>query len=104
MVSPEDVIWSPSAQKDLENITDYLMYKWGISVVEKFLGRLGRLIAPIAINPRQYPLIQPKLINIRKCVVTKQNTLFNRIKKNRIEIIRFFDTRQDPEKLEILIK
>jgi len=101
MASHEHVIWSPSAQSDIENVTDYLMHKWGVKVVERFLYRLRKLIKQISINPKQYLLIYSKL-NIRKCVITKQNTLYYRIKDRQIEIIRIFDTRQDPGKLKIL--
>ena len=101
MVSFERIIWSPSAREDLENIAGYLMFNWGLKIFEKFIAHLNRLIQQIAINPKQYPLINQKM-NIRKCVITKQNTLFYREKNNRIEIIRIFDTRQDQGKLKIL--
>lgn len=101
MVSTKNVIWSPSARKDPENITDYLMHVWGIKVLEKFLRRLDKLIEHIVINPKQYPLINNKL-KLRKCVITKQNTLYYRVINNHIQIIRIFDTRQDPHKLKIL--
>ena len=103
MVSTKNVIWSPSARTDLENVTDYLMHTWGISVVEKFLYRINKIILQILINPKQYPIINNKL-DVRKCVITKQNTLYYRVKNKQIEIIRIFDTRQDPRKLKILFK
>ena len=100
MVSTKNV-WSPSAQTDLENVADYLMHTWGKSVVEKFLRRISKIIIQIVINPKQYPLINYKL-DVWKCVITKQNTLYYRVKNKQIEIIRIFDTRQDPRKLKIL--
>lgn len=87
MASIKNVIWSPSAQKDIENIADYLMYNWGNNVVEKFLKRIDNLILQIAANPKQYPIIH-KTLKVRKCVVTKQNTLFYRMENDNIEIIR----------------
>ena len=103
MVSPETVKWSSSAKADIENISKYLMLEWGILVLTKFLLKVDRLIDQIVINPLQYPEINTRL-RIRKCVITKQNTLFHKIKGETIEIVRIYDTRQDPNKLEIILK
>ena len=101
MASLKNVVWSPSARKDIENITDYLMDEWGSKIVSKFLVKLDWIISQISINPKQYPLFNSKL-NIRRCVITKQNTLFYRINDRYLEIVRIYDTRQDPKSLEIL--
>lgn len=103
MESPENVRWSTSAKADFENISKYLMLEWEKIVLTRFLLKVDRLINQIVINPKQYPEINTRL-KIRKCVVTKQNTLFYKIKGETIEIVRLYDTRQDPNKLEILIK
>jgi hypothetical protein len=79
------------------------MIEWGKSALTKFLMKLERIIYQITINPKQYPEINTRL-KIRKCVVTKQNTLFYKIKGENIEIVRLYDTLQDPNKLEILFK
>ena len=101
MVFNKNVLWSPSAKKDIENITDYLIKEWGTRIVSNFLSKLNWIISQIVINPKQYPKINSKL-KIRKCVITKQNTLFYRIKGTKVEIIRIYDTRQNPKKLRIL--
>lgn len=98
----ENVIWSPSSKTDIVNISQYLMHEWGKNVLSRFLLKLNRLISQIVVNPKQYPLINRKL-SVRKCVITKQNTLYYRIKNQNIEIVRIYDTRQDPVKLKILL-
>lgn len=96
---PKPIIWSPQADKDLEEILSYLAEEWENSVSLKFLNLVDILLKQIANNPRQYPLIH-KSLNIRKCVLTRHNTLFYRNKRSAIEVVRIFDTRQDPEKLQ----
>ncbi len=103
MASHRHVKWSSSAKVDIGNISDYIMLEWGISVLTRFLIKLDRIIYQISLHPTQYPEINTEL-KIRKCVVTKQNTLFYKIKGETIEIVRIYDTRQDPGKLEILFK
>ncbi len=97
---PKPIIWSPQADKDLEEILDYLAEEWENSVSMKFLDLVDILLKQIAINPKQFPLIN-KSLNIRKCVITKHNTLFYRNKRTVIEVVRIYDTRQDPEKLHL---
>jgi plasmid stabilization system protein ParE len=96
---PKPVIWSPQSEKDLEKILDYLAVEWDASVSIKFLNVIDRLVGQITGNPKQYPLIHTQL-NIRKCVITKHNSLYYRNKRSVIELLRIYDNRQDPEKLE----
>ena len=46
-----------------------------------------------------FPLINESL-QIRKCVVTKHYSIFYRETNSRIEILRLYDTRQNPENLK----
>jgi plasmid stabilization system protein ParE len=101
MEFPEQVILSPSAKIDIENISQYVNQEWGKNVLTKFLFKFKWIINQIVINPQQYPEINSKL-KIRRCVITKQNTLFYRITNGKIEIVRIYDSRQDPRKLKIL--
>jgi len=93
------VIWSPLAEKDLGNILEYLAENWNQRVVTRFLNKIDFATNHIAKFPNQYPIINRKL-QVRKCVVTKQNTLFYRKVKKHIEILRLYDTRQDPKQLK----
>ena len=74
---PKKIIWSPDSERDLEIILEYLSDEWESSVAVKFLDIMEDLTKQISINPRQFPLIHNRL-NIRKCVITKHNTLYYR--------------------------
>ena len=93
------IIWSPDSERDLEIILEYLSNKWESSVAVKFLDIIEDLTKQISNNPKQFPLIHNKL-NIRKCVITKHNTLYYRSRRTNVEMLRLYDTRQDPEKLK----
>ena len=97
----KQISWSSKSVSDLENILDYLALEWDDSVALKFLDLIEVLMLQISINPIQYPLIHKKL-NLRKCVITKHNSLFYRNRKGHVEIVRIYDNRQDPKKLEFL--
>ncbi|NOQ25673.1 MAG: type II toxin-antitoxin system RelE/ParE family toxin [Bacteroidales bacterium] len=80
---PRVIIWSPLAEKDLSNILEYLSKNWNQKVIIRFLNKVDLVIDQISKVPNQYPLINKKL-QVRKCVVTKQNTLFYREIEKRI--------------------
>ena len=69
------VVWSPSAERDFANILEYLNKNWDEKVTNNFIDLTEELIGQISNNPRQFPVIYKKE-KIRKCVLTKHNTLF----------------------------
>ncbi len=97
------VVLTAISEADLEKITDYLMDNWGMKVCEKFLTRFEKVCQIISDSPGIYPLIYKKG-KIRKCILTPQNTIYYREHKDRIEVITIFDSRQNPDKLQKLMK
>jgi plasmid stabilization system protein ParE len=96
---PKEIIWSPLSVSDIENTIEHLRIAWNEQVINEFLDEVDLSLQHIAHYPRLYPVINKKL-KVRKCVVTKHNTIFFQEKKNTIQLLRIFDTRQDPEKLK----
>jgi len=96
---PKQVIWSPQSESDLLQIVEYLQSNWEVKVAIKFIDIIDELINQITLNPRQFPVIQ-KRKKIRKCVITKHNSLYYRERKEFIDILRIYDNRQDPHKLK----
>jgi plasmid stabilization system protein ParE len=95
----KQIIWSPLSEKDFARILEYLDKEWDEKVVNQFIEITNNFLEQISINPKQFPLIHKKM-KVRKCVITKQNTLFYRDSKQQIDILRIYDTRQDPKKLK----
>lgn len=95
---PKPIIWAPAAEKDLQNILDYLNENWNRKAVFSFIRRLESQIELISQDPQIFPIIQ-KQLQVRKSVITKHNSLFYRITKSSVQIIRIFDSRQNPKKL-----
>jgi len=92
------IIWSPSAESDFAYILAYLNENWDEKVTNQFIDLTDEITEQISVNPRQFPIIYKKE-KIRKCVLTKQNTMFYRDCKGQVEILRIYDTRQDPDNL-----
>ncbi len=92
------IIWSLSAQQDLDSILNYLLLNWDAKVLMNFIELVETITFQISQHPKQFPVIN-KQNKIRKCVLTKHNTLYYRERKESIDILRIFDNRQDPKNL-----
>ena len=95
---PKQIIWAPLAESDFSAILEYLDKNWDSKVASNFIDLTENTIDQISINPKQYPIIFKKK-RIRKCVLTKHNSLFYRDSESQVEILRSYDTRQDPDSL-----
>lgn len=96
---PKKIIWSSLSEKDFSNIMSYLNKEWDTKVANQFIDIIEEILEQISLNPKQFPLINKKR-KVRKCVITKHNSLFYQDGKEFISILRIYDTRQDPEKLK----
>ena len=93
------VVISKTAEKKLEKLFDYLIEKWSLKVKNEFIEKLDTRIAIIEKQPEIFPESK-KNKGLRKCVITKQTTLFYRFNTKQIYIVTVFDTRQHPKKLK----
>lgn len=91
------VIWSPVAKLTYYQILEYLEEKWTEKELKVFINRTEEVINHIRKNPRLYPYSRES--KTFKCVVVKQVSLFYQFKQQNIELLLFWDNRQDPEKL-----
>ena len=95
----KEVIWSPSAEEDFESILDYLQINWNDRIINRLINKVDDTINLILEDYKIFQIINEEL-QIRKTVISKQNTLYYREKNGKLEIVRLFDSRQDPNKLK----
>ncbi|HEX9826473.1 MAG TPA: type II toxin-antitoxin system RelE/ParE family toxin [Flavobacteriaceae bacterium] len=93
------VIISKTAEKKLDKLFVYLIEKWSVTVKKEFVEKLDSSIEIIQNQPEIFPKSK-KGKGLRKCLITKQTTLYYRYNSERINIVTIFDTRQNPKRLE----
>jgi len=94
------VFLSPQALSKLEKLNEYLLENWNAKVRNDFIEKLTSKFEQISHFPESC-VQSEKNKGLYKCVLTKQTTFYYRkTEKNEIEIITFFDTRQNPDKLK----
>jgi hypothetical protein len=93
------VIWSPNASLTYYHILKYLDEKWTSKEVFAFVTRTEEAINHICENPLLFPY--SKKSNTHKCVIVKQVSLFYETYGHTINLLIFWDNRQDPAKLKL---
>ena len=92
--------WLPEAEVTYALVLEYLEENWTSNEITKFIDRTGEVISYLTGNPRQY--LYSKKKDAYRAVVTNQVSLYYRIKRTEIELLIFWDTRQDPSQPENL--
>jgi plasmid stabilization system protein ParE len=90
------VIWSINAKLNYIKIIDYLIINWSQNEVQRFITRTEYIIQLIIKHP--YSFKKAKSINVRRALINKQISLFYSISKRQVELLDFFDNRQNPMK------
>jgi len=93
------IIWSPKAKITHYKILEYLEQNWTIKELTTFIARTEEVIGHIQQNPFLFPY--SKESDAYKCIFIPQVSLFYRIKEQNIELLIFWDNRQNPAKLKL---
>ena len=93
-------MWSDRALADLQSTLNYLTNNWTERELRNFAQRIDRRIGLIVTNPNLFPATA-KRRNLRRSVLTKHNVIYYKVERNVITIVAFFDSRQNPKRLEV---
>lgn len=91
--------WSPRALTDYLTVLEYLQREWGDRPVHALVKRIDDILHLIEDHPQIFSASKRK--TIRRCVVSKQLSLYYRENDEFIELIAFIDNRSNPKSLNI---
>ncbi|MDY0078731.1 MAG: type II toxin-antitoxin system RelE/ParE family toxin [Bacteroidales bacterium] len=89
--------WTRTAASSLDKIVEFIEEKWGIRSAQVFIKKLNRLLQLLIKQP-EIGKLEIKEKGIRAFVFSRQNTVFYRIREDKLILLKFFDNRQDPKK------
>lgn len=95
-----DIVWTDIALQQLNNNVKYLEQHWTITEIDNFLATVKEHEANLSYNPEMYPL-SLRYEGYRKCVITKQTTIYYKIESNQVIIHAFWGNRQKPDNLNL---
>lgn len=92
------IIWSPKAHKDFAKIIDYLFTEWTLKEIQKFIDQVEEAISILEKGNVDFRTSRFKTLHV--AVISNQISIYYRIQsKNKVEIVRIWDNRQNPSKL-----
>lgn len=92
-----DIIWSEEAENTFENNLEYLERDWNTTTILAFIDRVDDVLMKISSNPKLFPHYK-KQVNIHKCVITRQITVYYKVESSSITLLTFWNTFQDDKK------
>jgi plasmid stabilization system protein ParE len=94
------ILWTPTARRTYFEVLEHLEKAWAEKEIQNFINEVDHLLEKINRNPEMFEESR-KMKNVRKGFVTKHNTLYYRVKprKKELQLLLFWDNRQDPGKL-----
>jgi plasmid stabilization system protein ParE len=93
-----EIKFSRIAAKKLQNLLVFLEKEWSAKVRNNFVLNLDKSLKQIQQLPGSFPESE-KILGLRKCVITKQTTIFYKYSDTSIDVVTIFDNRQDPRSL-----
>ncbi|MGA9590941.1 MAG: type II toxin-antitoxin system RelE/ParE family toxin [Salegentibacter sp.] len=97
------IIWSHLAEKSYNSNLLYLSENWPLTVVQDFILEVEKVMRLLADNPEVFRWWDYEK-KYKIAYVTSQISFFYSFDKEKIMIHLFWDKRQEPEKLEELLK
>lgn len=92
--------WSDRALNETIRLAEYLMNEWGEEVTLRVKEQIDNSAVRIQQSPEHFAIFS-KGKNIRRCVMSRQTSIFFKVYKNEILIISVFDNRQNPKKRKL---
>ena len=89
-----EIRWSVKARQSFREVIVQIESKWTQREIVDFITKADRVFNIISTSPFIYR--ETQLENIRKAVITKQTSVYYRIESSYIELLFFWDNRQDP--------
>jgi plasmid stabilization system protein ParE len=90
---------SKRTMRKLDSLLVYLEEEWSTNAKHEFVLKLDKSLKQIQKLPDSFPESE-KIRGLRKCVLTKQTTLFYKYSETTIDVITIFDNRQNPKSLK----
>lgn len=92
------VFWNNLAKADYYQIVDYLIDNWGESSAQNFIDDVYKIESILESGKVDFEITNRK--NIRRCVLSKQVTLFYKTYDiDSVEFLRFWNNYQDKRKM-----
>jgi plasmid stabilization system protein ParE len=92
--------FSLRARHEEIELLEYIVENFGQSKAKEVYEKIEKVLNHICNAPEMYP-VSKKRAGLRKCVFSKQTSIYYRISEGHIEVISFRPNRKDPKKFKV---
>ncbi|WP_316785542.1 hypothetical protein [Pedobacter frigiditerrae] len=89
------VLWTKTAKETYLYTLEYLNEFWGLKHVNNFINRTEKILKLISNNPLIFKSVLENS-SVRKGILHQNCSFLYRVIEDRIELLVFWDTRQEP--------
>ena len=89
-----EIRWTIESVEAFEKIIEYLEFKWTPNEIKNFIDETEKVLRYISLNPKMFR--KAKKMDIHEAVITPHNLLIYKVYPTHIDLITFWDTRQNP--------
>jgi plasmid stabilization system protein ParE len=89
-----EIVFTPTGKETFLSITSFINQKWGDKSAEKFVEKAYKVLDTISGQPHLFKAYQEN--DVRKGLISKQTSVVYRVLNDRIEVLFFWDNRQEP--------
>ncbi|WP_411811105.1 type II toxin-antitoxin system RelE/ParE family toxin [Chryseobacterium scophthalmum] len=86
-----EVVWSEEVLRNYFRVLDYLLENWSVREIENFESRFDDLILRLQNHKEICPI--SLLLNYRKCLIDKNNSLIYQEINNKIFLVAIIDNK-----------
>jgi plasmid stabilization system protein ParE len=90
--------YSLRARQEEIELLEYIARRFGPEKAKEIFDNIEHTLSLISKAPEMYPKSRRRE-GLRKCVFSKQTSIYYRVRENCIEVVSFRPNKNDPEKL-----
>ena len=100
MTSGYSIVWTDEALNELDKVIGDLTARWTAKEANRFFRELEKKLQLIALNPTAFAASSYRA-DVRRCVVSKQTSLFYEVVNVTVRIVSVMDNRSNPDALNL---
>lgn len=86
-----EVVFTQTAKTGIRLVSDYLIENWSIKAKTDFISKFEKSVKRILKFPNSN--VSSKVINVKKCLVTKHTSFYYKITDEEVIIVAIIDNR-----------
>ena len=94
------VRYSLHARHEEIELLEYIHHRFGVNKAKEVYNKIEKVLEEVSLTPEMYR-VSKKKNNLRKCVLSKQTSIYYRINEEHIEVISFRANRKNPDKFKV---